>query len=105
MGLRAADFERYSIRPHTHIMDAQMNFKLRTRQDLEQGLTIHTSTDNLSHGSLSERIESADQAVAKAGIWTINEGRELTGKPPRSDGDRLMSPKGAPAQGGNLNDT
>ena len=96
---QASDFERYTIYGLARRFDAQLNQKLLVQQDLRSGYRIETATSMLRSGSLTERIEAADKAVAKAGIWTINEGRKLTGQPPRDDGDRLMSPKGAPAQG------
>ena len=96
---QASDFERYTIYALAKRFDAQLNQKLLVPVDLRAGYRIKTNTEMLRTGSLSERIVAAEQAVARAGLWTINEGRELTGQPPRADGDRLMSPKGAPAQG------
>lgn len=95
---QASDFERYTIYPLALRVGAQLNHTLLTEADVRDGYTIALDSDMLALGSLSERIKAADQAVAKAGIWTVNEGRRLTGRPDRTDGDRLMSPKGAPAQ-------
>ena len=103
--LQAEDFTRYGIAPRIHRIDAQLNYKMRSMEDILMGLTISSSTNNLSSGSLSERIISAEMAVSRGGIMTINEGRKLMGLPPRPDGDRLMSPKGAPAQGDNINES
>ena len=99
---QAADFERYTIYALAKRFDAQLNQKLLVPVDLRAGYRITTNTDMLRTGSLTERITAAELAVSRGGIWTINEGRELTGQPPRDDGDRLMSPKGAPAQGPNV---
>ena len=103
--LQSEDFTRYGVKPRTHRIDAQLNYKMRSMDDILNGLTITSSTDNLASGALSERIISAEMAVSRGGIMTINEGRKLIGLPPLADGDRLMSPKGAPAQGDNINES
>lgn len=96
--LRGAEFERYSISPHTGMSNAQLSRKMVSVEDMQRGYRVMTPTDTLKRGSLSERVTAAKEAVADSGIWTINEGRALTGKPPHPDGDRLLQPKGAPPQ-------
>lgn len=98
---QAVDFERYSVMPRVAEMDAQLTRKLLTIADQRAGLRVQTDCTSLGFGSLSERLAAADLAVARAGIWTINEARRLTGLPPRPGGDKLLEPKGAPAQDDN----
>ena len=97
---QAADFSRYTISPKATVCDSQLTRKLMPVDDVVQGLRIGSDVDNLARGSLSERISAADTAVTKAGIWLIDEGRELTGKRPlpNGEGKRLYQPKGAPTQ-------
>ena len=51
--------------------------------------------DSLTSGTMQQKAQLASDMVAK-GIWTINEGREYTNKPPREGADVLISPIGAP---------
>ena len=78
------------------VFEAQVNRKLLVKSDIQRGVTIRPNTDRISRGSFHERVNEIDQAVAKAGVLTINEGRERLGYDPRPDGDVLISPKGAP---------
>ena len=96
--MQAVDFERYSILPKTHIIDTQLSWKLLSETDHVNGLVIRSKTDMVSMGSLSERADVVDQLVSKAGVLTINEGREIIGKQAHPDGDKLLQPKGAPTQ-------
>ena len=100
---QATDFERYTAHPLALRVTAQFRRKLLTRAD--RPAEIRLSTDLLRQGALTERIGAAGPAVANYGMWTINEGRALTGLPPRPDGDRLLSPRGAPEQAPGASDS
>ena len=95
---QAADFERYSIANLSETIDAQFNRKLRIKSDIKDGYYIATNTEGIRLGSIEDLAATASLLVADAGIWTINEGRALTGKSAVEGGDRLMSPRGAPPQ-------
>ena len=95
---QATDFERFTISPKAMVLDSQCTRKLLSTDDVMEGLSVASDTDNVARGSLSDRATVADLLVSRAGVWTPNEGRELTGKQPRADGDRLLQPKGAPTQ-------
>ena len=103
---QTTDFERFSIAPHVRMAQEQLSRKLLTMDDLRMNLSIMLPTDSLKHGALSERIMAAKMAASDGGYWTINEARELTGRKPRPDGDKLLQPKGAPTQdsGGGTDD-
>ena len=94
------DFERISIRPHVQRAQHQLGAKFLTSRERLDNLCIRMPTDMLKLGSWTERVGAVDKAVARAGVLTINEGRQLLGRKPRPDGDRLVEPKGAPAQNG-----
>ena len=95
---QAVDFERWSLRGHVHRVEEQLSAKLLSREETANSLVIRLPTDRIRAGSWSEQVNSVDQAVAKAGVMTVNEGRRRLRLPPREDGDRLIQPKGAPAQ-------
>lgn len=95
---QATDFERYTLSAKAIASDSQMTRKLLSVDDVMNDLQVKSNTDDVALGSLSERADIADKMVSKGGQWTVNEGRDLTGKPPRKDGDRLYQPKGAPRQ-------
>ncbi len=95
---QAVDFERWSLRGHVHRVEEQLSAKLLSREETADSLVIRLPTDRIRAGSWSEQVNSVDQAVAKAGVMTVNEGRRRLRLPPREDGDRLIQPKGAPAQ-------
>ena len=99
------EFARYSIQPRADLLGDMTASQLLSARALNQdGLGVRFETDQLYAGTLSQRIASVDQGVARAGILTVNEGREYvrTGRLPRltpvPDGDRLLDPKGAPTQ-------
>lgn len=99
------EFARYSIQPRADMLGAMTASQLLSDRALNQdGLSIRFDTDRLYAGTVSQRIAAIDQGVARAGILTVNEGREYlrTGRLPRlvpvPDGDRLLDPKGAPTQ-------
>ena len=95
---QAVDFERYSIMPHAEVMDAQLTRKLLSSEDIRNGLAVKTDTSAVSLGTYRERVEAAELAVTRGGIMTINEGRRMLDLPALPDGDKLLEPKGAPAQ-------
>ncbi len=93
----SVEFER-RLTSHIRRVEAQLSATLLSRDDAERGLVVCIPSDRIRAGSWSERVAAVDQAVAKAGVITINEGRRHLRLPPRPDGDRLLQPKGAPAQ-------
>ena len=94
----AVDFERWSIQEHVQRVQAQLTTKLVSADDAADGLVVRMPADRIRAGSWTEQVRAVDQAVAKAGVMTINEGRRLLRLPPVPDGDRLLQPKGAPTQ-------
>ena len=96
VGTQGEDYIKWCIKPHVRRLMAQLNRKLLVRSDADNGLKIHLKVDRAASGTFAERIAEVDQAVAKAGVLTINEGREWLDRPPRPDGDILISPVGAP---------
>ena len=94
----AVDFERWSVQEHVQRVQAQLTTKLVSADDAAQGLVVRMPADRIRAGSWTEQVRAVDQAVAKAGVMTINEGRRLLRLPPVPDGDRLLQPKGAPTQ-------
>ena len=95
---QAADWERNSISGHVQRVQEQLSAKLMSRDDVEMSLAVRMPTDRIRAGNWSERVSSVDQAVAKAGVMSINEGRRQLRLPDWPGGDRLLQPKGAPAQ-------
>lgn len=98
MEAQFTDFALFTLAEHVHAAAEQLTRKLLSAAQIVDNHEIMIPTDSLKRGSLSERSKVAKEMVSDGGVWTINEGRELTGKPPREDGDRLLQPKGAPAQ-------
>ncbi|WP_425154860.1 phage portal protein [Candidatus Palauibacter sp.] len=95
---QAVDFERYTVRRDVRRAEEQLTAKLMTRDDVAAGRVVRMPSDRIRAGSWSEQVTAVDQAVAKAGVMTVNEGRRVLRLPERPDGDRLYQPKGAPAQ-------
>ena len=95
---QAVDFERYTITDLAKAIDAQFARKLLSTEDRIERINLSTDTSSVGMGTLLERITAAETAVSRGGIWTVNEGRRLTGLIARDDGDRLLQPKGAPEQ-------
>ena len=96
VGTQGEDYIKWCIQPHVRRLTAQLNRKLLVKEDVDGGLRIHLRTDRAASGTFAERIAEIDQAVAKAGVLTINEGREWLDRPPLPGGDVLISPVGAP---------
>ena len=99
------EFAEYSIRPRAEMLGQMTASQLLSDDALNRdGLSVEFSTDALYAGTVSQRIAAIDQGVARAGVLTVNEGREYirTGRMPRldpvPDGDRVLDPKGAPVQ-------
>ena len=88
-----ADWVRVALTPLTELFAAEIN-----RQVLPERATVRADVSELALGTLSNRVAAVNSAVAGAGVMTINEGRAILGLPPRPDGDKLLSPKGAPDQ-------
>lgn len=93
---------QYSITPRAQSISAQLTAQLLN--DSTSTDRIWLDPEQLASGSIASRVATVDQAVARAGMLTINESRHYvdTGRLPRlrdvPDGDRLLDPKGAPAQ-------
>ncbi len=92
-------FLRFSLAGNIVRITSELNFKLLRRFPGAQNLSLEVDTDPLTMGSLADRAAVADQLVQKAALWTVTEGRELTGKPPLEDESELRQPTGAPPQG------
>ena len=99
---QAVDFERFSIQNRTGMLDSEDTLKLLPWQEQEEGLEVWTDTSPIGLGTLAERMDVAEQGVARGGIWKIDEGRKLTGQAPlpNGEGDKVIEPKGAPPQDG-----
>ncbi len=95
--MQSADFERYSIANHVCRTDSQLTRKLLDVEDMMMNRRIGADTDMIKQGTLSERAQIAKDLVT-GGIWLANDGRDLTGKQPHPDGNRLLDPRGAPRQ-------
>ena len=99
-----AEFAQYSVEPRARYLGEMVGSQLLRPPALATGMSIRFSTDRLYSGTISERVNAIDQAVARAGILTVNEGREyvatglLPPLGPVPDGDRVLDPKGAPTQ-------
>lgn len=95
---QSEDFARYSIQPHAERIGAQLTKKLLTNDETSAGMEIRVNTDTLRAGTFTERAMAADLLAAKAGVVTINEARRMLGYEPHPEGNKLLEPKGAPAQ-------
>ena len=100
----AESFVRWTVVPEAERVMAQLSAKLLTDADRMEGRCVRVTTDRIGVGSWTERVNAADTAVAKAGVLTPNEARARLGYPPHDDGDRLLSPTGAPTQGAAADD-
>lgn len=95
----AEDLERYTVRSWAARIGAALTARLiPPREHIEDGVEVRLDTSSVAIGSQRDRADIAMNLVANSGIMTINEGRELLGLAAREDGDRLLSPKGAPDQ-------
>ena len=95
----AESFTRWTVTPEAERAMAQLTAKLLSPEERMMGMGVRVSADRIGVGSWTERVMATDVIVAKAGVLTPNEGRRRLGYPPHPDGDRLLSPTGAPAQG------
>ena len=88
----------------THLVNAQVTSQLLTPIDRMNGLSVRFDTRWIAAGTISQRIASADQGVARSMVLTPNEGRHFIqhGTLPRLDpiegGDELIAPKGGPGE-------
>ena len=98
LGQQGEDFFRWSLSPWIARITAQLSAKLLSRDDYDNGVRIGMNADVISQGTFAERVDAIDQAVAKAGVLTINEGRSILGYGPIDDGDRLIAPAGTPGE-------
>ena len=90
---QATQFIRHSVRPLCNLIAGELSYQIFAGR-----FDVEIDPSRQAMGSFSERVNAVDKAVAKGGVLTINEGREVLGYPPRTDGDRLLSPTGAPDQ-------
>lgn len=102
VGESNTEIVQYSIAPRAQSIGAQLTAQLLP--SATDGTSIVLDPESLAAGSIASRVATIDQAVARAGVMTINEARAYlnTGRLPRlapvTDGDRLLDPKGAPTQ-------
>ena len=97
-------FVRWSVLRHARRINAQMTHKLMPVRDIKRKRLIRMNPDMLTAGTFEEKVVAAGSAVSQYGLLTINEGRTFLGYEIRADGDKLISPIGAPPTGGG-NDT
>ena len=97
---QAVDFERWTLTGHVHRVQEQLTAKLLSAEEVSEDLVVRLPSDRIRAGSWSESVTAVELAVARGGVMTINEGRRRLRLPDREDGDRLLQPKGAPAQDG-----
>ena len=91
-------FSRWSLQHRRRNIEDELTVKLLSPMERARGLFVKMDTTHYSLGSLTDLATVANQMVARTGIWTINEGRELTNQPPLPGGDVLLQPQGAPQQ-------
>lgn len=99
---QSATYVEYSVAGRCRRWDRQFTFKLLSPREKAQGLRIRSLVELLAKGTLTERIKAAAAAVANAGLWRRDEGRELTGKEPigGEEGQKLFEPRGGPPDAG-----
>ena len=90
-------FARRTVLLHADLIGAELTRKLLTPQEQMDRQRIMLDVAPLELGTLTERIAAATMATADSGLWSVNEGRRMTGQPPRDDGDRCFEPRGGPA--------
>ena len=86
------NFVRSGFGTQAENYEAEFNKKLL---GFNRNLKITFDLDSLTAGTLQQRALLAAEMVSK-GVWTVNEGREFTGKKGMEGGDVLRSPTGAP---------
>lgn len=92
---QAEDFERWSIRHRARMVGSQLTRKLLSPRHQALRYGIRLSTDRVSEGSFSDRVDAAVRAYANGGLATQNEGRRMMRLSPREDGNGTIIPKGA----------
>ena len=97
---QASDYERWTIKPEARSIQDQMTYKLLMPEELRANLVIRIPTESIGLGSWSERLKAAADWTYGGGLGTVNEARKMLGYPAIEGGDKLVSPKGAPAQAG-----
>ena len=92
---QATQFIRNAVRPLCNLIAGELSYQLFAGR-----LDVELDPSRQAMGSFGERVNAVDKAVAKGGVLTIDEGREVLGYGPRpgGEGDRLLSPTGAPDQ-------
>ena len=96
-------FSRFSLQHRRRNIEDELTIKLLSPMERARGLAVRMDTTHYALGSLTDRAMVANQLVARTGILTINEGRELVNLPPIEGGDKLIQPQGAPEQNGGGN--
>ena len=94
---QAHAFEKYCLRTHIERYTSEFDVKL-LRPSERQRYRTRIDTTPLVMGSLKEIAQTLEILVAKAAVWTPEEGREITGRGPVPDGQSLRQPTGAPKQ-------
>ena len=94
-----SDLAQMSLAPRAKMISEEVCRKMLSHRDQKLGYRVKLDLGSELRGTLNERAEAAATLVARAGAWTPNEARALTGKPPREDGDTLLQPTGGPMQG------
>ena len=97
---QASDYERWTIKPEARSIQDQMTYKLLMPDEILANLVIRIPTESIGLGSWSERLKAAADWTYGGGLGTVNEARKMLGYPAIEGGDKLVSPKGAPAQAG-----
>ena len=96
----AAEFVKYSIRPHGIRFSAEINEKLLTNTEKANGFYIDLDYGELTKGSLAELAMIGDLLVPKSGVLTPNEWRKELGYDSIEGGDKLILPAGSGGQSG-----
>ena len=97
-----ADLATRALNPRAKMMKAAIIERMLTGTDRAGGYRVTLDVNAELAGTLKERAEVAEMLVSRGGLWTPNEGRVLTGKPPKDDdpeADKRLDPKGGPDQG------
>ena len=91
-------FARRTVQLHAQLIADELTRKLLTAQEQIDHQRIMLDLTSLELGTLTEQIAAATMATADAGLWSVDEGRELTGKSPLPDGkgQRCFEPRGGP---------
>lgn len=98
---RWKNFLRLGVEPHSARTESELNWKLMplSMRGGRNPLEVRWDVSRMEIGSLQSLAELCTRLVG-GGIWTPNEARRLTGRPPMDGGDALSSPAGTGPGGG-----